>query len=141
MSIIRRFDHRKDFVAQGSSLGVFDDVSEQSAEGFGVGLTGTHGTGRFYIRWLAYMNYYIQIADAKTDTSYGEVFQGQAGVGVRLWKGGAVEVGGLRQYWYYPGEAHYVNSDVVNGKTVIDSWERQTTWTDGLYFRVEQKFP
>jgi hypothetical protein len=138
MSVIRRFDYRKDFVIQGASQGGFDDINEQSAEGAGVGLTGTHGQGRFYARWLAYMNYYILIADAKTDTSYGEVFQAQGGVGLRLWKGSAVEFGGLRRYWYYPGEDHEIATP--DGKTAFDSWERQVTWTTGLYLRIEQKF-
>jgi hypothetical protein len=138
-SVMRRFDHRKTFVIQGSDQGDFDDVNEQSAEGIGVGLAGRNGRGRFYARWSTYMNYYIQIADAKTDTAYGEVFQVQAGIGARIWKGLSVEVGGLRQYWYYPGESHDIATP--NGKTAFDSWQRQMTWTHGFYFRIEQKFP
>ncbi|MBI4396431.1 MAG: hypothetical protein HY548_05005, partial [Elusimicrobia bacterium] len=100
-SVVREIFKRRQFIVQGVDLRPtnWDDVNEISAEGLGFGLAGRHGD-RYYARWQASANYYVQIFDAKTDSSAGQIFQAEGGLGWRPWPRFTVEFGALWQYWF-----------------------------------------
>jgi hypothetical protein len=139
LSIMRGFYKRKQFIVQGTDIRAtgFDHVNELSAEGFGFGLAGRHGD-RWFVRWQTAFNYYVQLADAKTDASYGQVFQMEGGLGARVWRGLSLEFGGFRQYWFIPGPGDRVSAP--GNHEAIVAWERQLTWTHGAYVRLDCRF-
>ncbi len=136
-SVVREIFNRREFVVQGVRWGG-DDTNEISAEGFGFGLTGSHGK-RFYARWRALANYYIQIWDAKTDCSAGQIFQLEGGLGARLGKGFSIEVGLLHQYWFILSQGNRRISVPGTAGAVI-SWNRQETLTGGGYIRLQRAY-
>jgi hypothetical protein len=138
-SVAREIFKRKRFVVQGTDLGVLDDVNEISAEGIGLGLAGRHG-GRFYFRWQTMANYYVQLFDSKTDSSAGQIFQAEGGVGWRLSPRLSLEAGGLRQFWFILGQGNRrisTEGAVPGGSGPVISWNRQETITQGYYLRME----
>lgn len=134
-SVVRLINHRKNFVVQGQDEGGTDDVQQESADGFGFGLSGQHG-GRYYFRWKASANYYIQLYDALTDSGAGHIFQGEGGVGMRLTPGLSVEAGALRQYWFLQAQGdRRIAFPGTSGNIV--SWNRIETRTGGYYLRIQ----
>ncbi|HMZ27820.1 MAG TPA: hypothetical protein PLM37_10930, partial [Elusimicrobiota bacterium] len=113
------------------------DVNEISAEGLGVGLSGIHG-GSVYLRWRAAAHYYVQLFDAKTDASAGQIFQSEAGLG---WRRGrfSVEAGGMWQAWFILGQGNRRLSVPGTAGAVI-SYNRQDTRLGGLYLKIENRF-
>lgn len=142
LSIMRGFYKRKEFIIEGADLRptLFNNTNELSAEGFGFGLAGYHEERhrRFYGRWQTSLNYYVQLADSRTDASYGEVFLIEAGLGMRLWQRLSLEVGGLRQYWFIPGPE--IRVAAPGNHEAIISWSRQETWAHGAFLRLEYNF-
>ena len=139
-SVVREIFKRRSFIVQGVDArpSGLDDVTEISAEGFGFGLAGRHGR-KVYVRWQALANYYVQLFDAKTDASAGQIFQAESGVGARLGKGFSLELGGLWQYWFIPGQGN--RRLFVPGTTgAVISWNRQETIASGLLISLRKKF-
>lgn len=137
-SVAREIFKRKDFVVQGvPAPGGLDDVNEISAEGLGVGLEGIHG-GRWYVRWRTAAHYYVQLFDAKTDASAGQIFQSEAGVG---WRRGpwSLEAGGLWQAWFILGQGNRRLSVAGTDGAVI-SYNRQDTRLGGAYLKIDRRF-
>lgn len=137
-SIAREIFKRKEFVVQGiAAPNGLDDVNEISAEGFGVGLSGIHG-GPVYVRWRAAAHYYVQLFDAKTDASAGQIFQSEAGLG---WRRGrfSVETGALWQAWFILGQGNRRLS-VPGTPGAVISYNRQDTRLGGLYLKIENRF-
>ncbi|MGQ0645718.1 MAG: hypothetical protein ACT4O3_09535 [Elusimicrobiota bacterium] len=150
VSVVRKIFKRKDFVIQGKSAGRLDDVNEISAEGLGFGLAGSHPLiprqaqdsahpGSLYFRWQASAHQYVQIFDAKTDSSAGQIFQAESGLGLRLSGGWSVEAGGLWHYWFTHAQGDRRIAFPGTDGAVI-SWNRQETRASGAYLRVEKKF-
>ncbi len=147
LSIVRQIFKRKEFfVLQGStapygpvaSAGELDDVNEISAEGIGFGLTGTHGD-RLFFRWRGAANYYVQLFDAETDASAGQVFQAEAGLGWRMTPTWSVEVGGLYQWWFMLGQGN--RRLHVNGTDgAVITYNRNLTVYNGLSFTLSAAF-
>ena len=143
LSVVRLIFKRKEFIVEGNDIRWtgWDDVNEISAEGFGFGLAGRHG-GRFFARWQAVGNYYVQIFDAKTDSSAGQIYQAEGGVGVRLWRSLSLETGALWQYWFThaQGDRRLVPPTLSGSRGAIISWNRNETRTSGGYIRLEYSF-
>jgi len=139
-SVVRKIFKRKQFIVQGvdARASGLDDVNEISAEGVGMGLAGRHGD-RVYFRWQTAANYYIQLFDAKTDSSAGQIYQAEGGLGVLMPGGFRVEGGALWQYWFIPSQGnrrlHLAGTDGA-----VISWNRQETRAAGGYVRVEKSF-
>jgi hypothetical protein len=139
-SVVREIFKRRRFIVQGVDRRPdgLDDVNEISAEGFGFGLEGTHGR-RFYARWRADMNYYVQLFDAKTDASAGHIFQGEGGLGARLGPDTSLEVGGFWMHWFILGQGDR-RLQVAGTQGAVISWNRQETRVSGLYIRAQRRF-
>ncbi len=139
-SVVRQIFKRKEFVVDGVDARPtgLDDVTEISAEGLGLGLAGRHGD-KFYFRWQTQAHYYIQLFDAKTDASAGQIFQYEGGLGVRLPRGVEVEVGGLGQYWFTHGQGNR-RLHVAGSDGAVISWNRQETRVGGAYVRINKYF-
>lgn len=142
VSVAREIFKRKQFIVQGTDLRPLglDDVNEISAEGIGFGLAGKHG-GRVYARWQALANYYVQLFDAKTDASAGQIFQMEGGVGARLGRSLSVEAGGLWQYWFILGQGdRRIAPPVAGAPGAVISWNRNETRASGAYLRFSYSF-
>jgi hypothetical protein len=138
VSVAREIFKRKEFVVQGTPAPQgMDDVNEMSAEGLGVGLSGTHGR-RLYARWRTAAHYYVQLFDAKTDASAGQIFQSEAGLGWRFSRC-SLEVGGLWQTWFILGQGNRRLSVSGTDGAVI-SYNRQNTTIGGLYVKADTRF-
>jgi hypothetical protein len=138
-TIARQIFKRKAFVVQGIDAGpLFDDVSELSAEGIGVGLCG-RSSGRAYGRWEAAASHLVQIFDAQTDAAAGSLARAEAALGARLGKGWSVEAGGLCQYWFLLGQGNR-RLHVAGTDGAVISWNRQETRTSGLFLTFRKEF-
>ena len=139
-SVVRQIFKRKQFIVQGVDArpSGLDDVNEISAEGFGFGLAGRHGD-RVYFRWQTAANYYIQLFDAKTDSSAGQIYQAEGGLGVKLPGGFKLEGGALWQYWFIPSQGNR-RLHVAGTEGAVISWNRQETRASGGYFRLDKSF-
>ena len=141
VSMVRQIFRRKQFIVDGVDLrpSGLDDVDETSAEGVGLGLAGRHG-GRFYFRWETLFNYYIQIFDAQTDCSAGQIFLAEAGPGARLTENLTIEAGGLWQYWFILRQGNRrLFADTATSGAII-SWNRNQTLTSGAYLRLNYRY-
>ena len=138
ITVARQIFKRKKFLVQGVDGGEMDDVSELSAEGFGVGLAGRHGR-RAYGRWELCANHMVQIFDAKTDASAGRLFRAEAAAGVPLGGGFALELGAFQQYWFILGQGKRRLALAGTDGAVI-SWNRQETRASGLFFSLRKTF-
>jgi hypothetical protein len=150
VSVVRQIFKRKGFVIQGKDAGSLDDVNEISAEGLGFGLAGLHPiiprqaqdsdhSGSLYFRWQASAHQYIQLFDAKTDSSAGQIFQAESGLGLRLGEGVTLEGGWLWQYWFTHSQGDRRIAFPGTAGAVI-SWNRQETRASGAYLRLEKRF-
>jgi hypothetical protein len=135
ISDVREHFKREDFTVQGTRFPNLDEFNEISAEGFGFGLAGRHGD-RFYARWRVAAYYYIMLFDSKTDSSAGQVFQTEGGVGWRFSDRFSVEVGGLRQFWFIPDQGNRRLSAPGTDGAIFD-WNRNETVFGGAYFRLQ----
>ncbi len=138
LSVAREIFKRKSFVVQGvpAPMG-FDDVNEISAEGIGFGLSGRHG-GRLYLRWRAAANYYVQIFDAKTDASAGQIFQSEGGVGWRVGRF-TLEAGGLYQFWFILSQGNR-RLEVPGTAGAVISYNRQQTTLGGAHLKINARY-
>ncbi|HRY28796.1 MAG TPA: hypothetical protein P5079_02025 [Elusimicrobiota bacterium] len=139
-SVVREIFKRKQFIVQNVDYRWtnFDDVNEISAEGLGFGLAGRHG-GRFYLRWQADAHYYIQLFDAKTDSSAGQIYQSEAALGARVLPRLSVEFGALWQYWFTHSQGN--RRLVIPGTDgAVISWNRQETRASGAFLRLDYFF-
>lgn len=137
VSIVREIFKRKQFVVEGVPAPGLDDVNEISAEGLGVGLSGTHGR-RLYARWRTAAHYYVQLFDAKTDASAGQIFQAEGGFGWRF-KTFSVETGGLWQTWFILGQGNR-RLAVTGTDGAVISYNRQNTSLSGMYLKLNTTF-
>lgn len=138
ITVARQIFKRKKFLVQGVDGGPMDDVSELSAEGIGVGLSGRHG-GRAYGRWELCADHMVQIFDAKTDASAGRLFRAEAAGGVSLGGGFAVELGAFEQYWFILGQGNR-RLALAGTEGAVISWNRQETRVAGLFFSLRKTF-
>lgn len=139
-SVVRQIFKRKDFIVDGVDArpDKLDDVNEISAEGLGFGLAGRHG-GKFYARWQTSANYYVQIFDAKTDPSAGQIFLLEGGPGMDITKDLSLEAGYFYQYWFTHGQGNRrIHVDGTDGAVI--SWNRQETLARGAYLRLAWRF-
>jgi hypothetical protein len=137
-SVRRGYVTRKNFIVQGRDAGLFDHRQEIGVEGLGLGLAGRHGAGRITVRWQTLLTQYIQLADAKTDASFGQSAEWEGGLGFRLSPRTRLELGGFRNYWYVPGPA--VRAAVPGGGEAIVAWQRQRMTASGVSLRWETDF-
>lgn len=135
VSVVREIFTRRHFsFPQANVESSVEDVNEISAEGIGFGLQGLHGD-RCYLRWQTAAHAYIQVFDAETDAFAGHIFQAEAGLGVRLWKGLTLEGGGLWQYWFISSKGNR-RLQVEGTDGAVISWNRQETRVGGLYVQL-----
>jgi hypothetical protein len=144
LTVAREIFKRSTFVVQGVPAtllnGVGDDVDETSAEGIGVGLAGRHarGRGRFYGRWETVASHLVQIFDARTDASAGQIFRAEAAAGARLGKGFSIEAGALWYYWFLFSQGDRRLS-VPGTPGAAISWNRKETRASGFFIALRRR--